>query len=101
MDTVRERDVAWEAAQAMLGHDHDIFNHVTSKGKPKKRPAGYAPMKEFEVLVYDLRLERWRREPKCKNLLHLNDEEKQHVVDTLQTLIDKLKAWGVVERAHQ
>jgi len=29
MDTVRERDKAWETAKAMLGHDHAIFNKVS------------------------------------------------------------------------
>ena len=98
MDTVRERDEAWEAAKAMVGHDHAIFNTVTPKGKTKKRPPGMAPVKEIEALVYALRLERWRREPKCKNLLHLNDEQKRQAVDTLQTLVDKLKAWGVAQK---
>ena len=98
MDTVRERDEVWETVKTILGHDHVIFNTVTPKDKTKKRPPGMAPVKEIEALVYALRLERWRRESKCENLLHLNDEQKKQVVDTLQTLIDKLKAWGVAVR---
>ncbi len=45
-----------------------------------------------------LSLTGWRLEPKCANLLHLYEEQKEQVVDTLQTLIDKLKAWGIAER---
>jgi hypothetical protein len=52
------------------------------------------------TLVYALSLTGWRLEPKCAKLLHLYDEQKEQVVDTLQTLIDKLKAWGIAERAQ-
>ena len=98
MDTVRERDEAWEAAKEMLGHDHAMFNSVSKKGKPQKRPAAKAQVKELEALICALRLHRWRQEPKCENLLHLSDVQKKQVVDTLQTLIDKVRAWSAAER---
>ena len=99
MDTVRERDKAWEAAKAMLGHDHAMFNSVSKKGKPVKRPAAKAQVKELEALIYALRLHRWRQEPKCENLLHLNEVQKKQVVDTLQTLLNKVRAWRVADGA--
>jgi len=98
MDAVRERDEAWEAAKAMLGHDYPMFNTVSKKGKPQKRPAAKAQVKELEALICALRLHRWRQEAKCANLLHLSDVQKKQVVDTLQTLIDKVRAWSVAER---
>jgi len=98
MDAVRERDEAWEAAKAMLGHDYPMFNTVSKKGKPQKRIAGHAPVKELEALICSLRLHRWRQEAKCENLLHLSDVQKKQVVDTLQTLIDKVRAWSVAVR---
>jgi hypothetical protein len=56
-------------------------------------------MKDIAALVYAVSLTGWRLEPNCANLLHLNDEKREQVVDTLQTLIDKLEAWGIAERA--
>jgi len=98
MDTVRERDEAWEVAKAMMGHDHAMFNTVSKKGKPQKRPAAKVQVKELEALICALRLHRWRQEPKCENLLHLSDVQKKQVVDTLQTLVDKVRAWSAAER---
>ncbi len=101
MDAVHACDAAWESAKAVLGARHVIFNPVDSKGKKKKMSAAQAFIKDITALEYAFSLTGWRPEPKCASLRHLNDEQKQRVVDTLETLIEKLKAYGVAERASR
>lgn len=99
MDAVHERDAAWESVKAVLGASHVIFNPVDSQGKKKKMSAAKASIKDITALEYAFSLTGWRLEPKCASLRHLNDEQKQRVVDALETLREKLQAYGVAERA--
>jgi len=75
--------------------------NVTWTGRLRRRCWGTVTLYSIlrATLVYSLSLTGWRLEPKCAKLLHLYDEQKEQVVDTLQTLIDKLEAWGIAERA--
>ncbi len=75
--------------------------YVTCPGRLRRRCWGTVTLYSIlrGTLVYTLSLTGWRLEPKCANVLHLYEEQKEQVVDTLQTLIDKLKVWGIVERA--
>jgi len=49
-------------------------------------------VKEILELVYALRLQPWRREEKCENLLYLNDEQNNdsriRVVDYCIAMVD-------------
>lgn len=99
MDSVRDRDLTWNDAKRVLGHSHEIFNFPTEKkGRKGVRDASAVPMKVILKLVEALSLIRWREEPQCAHLLGLNDEQRKEIVNTLRTLLSKLKTWGITSR---
>ena len=102
MDTVRDRDMAWNEAKRVLGHGHEIFYLPTDKeGKKKPRAIWQVPIKVFKNLADVLSLIRWRQDPEAAHLLPLTDEQKQEIVHTLRTLITTMKGHGIANRDVQ